>query len=101
MRAFVRFSFSHISFPSLDRIGLWSIDLLVLDAPAPLKATLPRASAVCGSFGCSRQAYRRAGARGTATLLNAHKSASKRGVQWAPVFGTLKQIPVEAKGDLS
>lgn len=44
MRAFVRFSFSHISFPSLDCICLRSIDLLLFDAPAPLKATLPRAS---------------------------------------------------------
>jgi hypothetical protein len=41
MRAFIRFSLSHIGFPSLDRICLRSIDLLLLDAPAPPKATLP------------------------------------------------------------
>lgn len=41
MRAFVRFSLSHISLPSLDRICLRSIDLLLFDAPAALRAPLP------------------------------------------------------------
>jgi hypothetical protein len=89
MRAFVRFSLSHVSFPSLDRICLWSIDLLLFDAPAALRAPLPRAVSPPG-----------AGPRRT---FDADLCAFNRvleGVQWSR-FRNPKQILVEAKGDLS